>query len=91
MRYTPAGVPVSEARLRHESELIEAGVKRKVDVEIGMLALGETAHFLDGVTVGSPVNVTGFIAAKSRNSRQLVLHVLSIEFLEGTNNHGIQV
>jgi primosomal replication protein N len=32
---------------------------------------------------GSQVKVTGFLAAKSRNSKQLVLHIEHIEFLEG--------
>ena len=32
---------------------------------------------------GADVRVTGFLAAKSRNSKQLVLHIEHLEFLEG--------
>jgi len=39
--------------------------------------------------VGSMLELTGFLAAKSIKGRNLVLHVTKIEFLEGYEN-GIQ-
>ena len=89
MRYTPAGVPVSEGRLQHSSAQIESGVKRLVELEIAVLALGESARWLQAAPLGGAVKITGFLAAKSRTSKMPVLHVNSIEFLEGNENGSI--
>lgn len=86
LRYTPAGVPVSEGRLRHESEMIEAGHPRKVECEVNVVALGTTAKWLQGAGPGKAVRLEGFLALKSKNSRQPMLHVERIEFLEGNEN-----
>ena len=86
LRYTPAGVPVTECVIGHESEQVEAGSPRRVECEIQALGLGPTAHWLQAAAPGSPVRLTGFLAAKSRNSKQLILHVNSIEFVEGIEN-----
>ncbi len=83
LRYTPAGVPVTECRIRHESEQVEAGTPRMVECEIPAKGLGDAAKWLQAATTGAQVKVTGFLAAKSRNSKQLVLHIEHIEFLEG--------
>ncbi|QKV56478.1 MAG: primosomal replication protein N [Dechloromonas sp.] len=89
LRYTPAGVPVSEGRLRHSSKQAESGAERLVEVEIAVLALGEPARWLQAAPLGRSVSVTGFLAARSRNSKAPVLHVNSIEFLEGNENGSI--
>lgn len=89
VRYTPAGIPVIEFRLEHQSEQVEGGGKRKVDCEIACVALGSLATLLSGMNAGSLCSATGFIAARSLKSRSLVLHVTAIEFKEGIN-HGIQ-
>ncbi len=86
MRYTPAGVPVSEGRLRHASTQIEGGLERKIELEIPLLALGDTARWLEAAPLSGLLRVNGFLAAKSRNSRLLVLHVNTLEFLEGNQN-----
>ena len=86
MRYTPAGVPVSEGRLRHASTQIEGGLERKIELEIPLLALGDTARWLEAAHLSGLLRVNGFLAAKSRNSRLLVLHVNTLEFLEGNQN-----
>ncbi len=86
LRHTPAGLPVAEARLNHESEQLEAGLSRRVVCEIPLLALGPGANWLNAAPLGAAVRVTGFLAARSRNSRTLVLHVQEIEFLEGNQN-----
>ncbi|MGH8725234.1 MAG: hypothetical protein ACREU1_10280 [Burkholderiales bacterium] len=33
--------------------------------------------------LGSPLKVQGFLGAKSKRSKRLVLHVTNIEFIEG--------
>jgi len=83
LRYTPAGVPVSEGVLLHTSEQMEADAKRLVEMEMLVVALGETARWLQAAPLKGTVKITGFLAAKSRNSKMPVLHVNSIEFLEG--------
>jgi primosomal replication protein N len=89
LRYTPAGVPVSEGRLQHRSRQSEGGKERQVEVEIAVLALGENARWLQAAPLGGMVEVSGFLAARSLNSRTPVLHVNSIEFLEGNENGSI--
>ncbi|MGA9394552.1 MAG: primosomal replication protein N [Azonexus sp.] len=89
LRYTPAGVPVSEGLLQHASAQSESGTERQVAVEISVLALGEPARWLQAAPLGGAVSVTGFLAARSRNSKMPVLHVNTIEFLEGNENGSI--
>ena len=75
-----------EATLSHVSEAMEAGLARKVELDISLLAMAETARWLAGAELGMPVQVEGFLAAKSRKSRQLVLHVNTLRFVEGNEN-----
>ena len=89
MRYTPAGVPVSEGWLQHRSSLIENKAERLVEVEIAVLALGDTARWLQAAPLGGNVKLTGFLAARKRNSKMPVQHVHTIEFLEGNENGSI--
>lgn len=89
LRRTPAGVPAIEFRLGHGSEQIEAGVSRWVDCEMACVALGQSANLLAAAKPGDGLRVTGFLAAKSLKSRQPILHVNEIEFVEG-NENGIQ-
>ena len=83
LRHTPAGVPVIEFGIRHESEILEAGTKRKVSAEIAAIAFEAQARMVAGTTLDRRLRVTGFLAAKSRRSKKLVLHVTQIEFAEG--------
>jgi primosomal replication protein N len=86
LRFTPAAVPVTECVIGHQSEQVEAGVRRRVECEIHAVGLGEAARWLQAATPGVPVRVTGFLAAKSQSSKQLRLHVTTIEFVEGNQN-----
>ena len=86
LRYTLAGVPVVDFRLQHYSEQIEAGVARKVECEMPCVALGSNAKLIAAIKPGeqaSLVCVSGFLAARSLKHRSPVLHVNTIEFLEG--------
>ena len=83
LRHTPAGVPVSEGRLQHRSAQMESGAERQVELEIALLALGESARWLQAAPLGGSLKVTGFLATKSQNSKTSVLHVNTLEFLEG--------
>jgi primosomal replication protein N len=80
LRYTPAGIPVVEFRLEHESEQQEAGRKRLVKAEIPAVAFQAQAQLLAKAKMHSEVKVEGFLGAKTKRSKRLVLHVTTIEF-----------
>ena len=83
MRHTPAGIPVIEFRLAHASRQMEAGQQRQVDCEMPCVALGPMAQLMTDSKPGDPMTISGFLSARSQNSRTLVLHVNKIEFMEG--------
>ena len=71
-----------EFKLRHESEQPEAGRPRKVEAEIGGIAFEAQARLLAGTQLNTGLKLQGFLGAKSRRSKKLVLHVTNIEFIE---------
>lgn len=78
LRYTPAGLPACDLELRHESQVSEAGLPRKVSVDIRAVALGEMAQRVVALPLGSPGVFAGFLAS-GRNGRGIVFHVTAIE------------
>lgn len=89
LRYTPAGVPVLSFRMAHHSHQLELGVPLAVRCEVSAVALGQTARVLDGAPLGTQLMVRGFLAARARSTQTNVLHVTTVEFVEGSA-HGIQ-
>jgi primosomal replication protein N len=83
LRYTPGGLPAVEFRIAHASEQEEAGGRRKVEAELGAIAFGTHARLVAGAPMGASGTFSGFLAAKSKRSKRLVLHVTDIEFKEG--------
>ena len=83
LRRTPAGVPVMKFRLQHDSTQLEAGASRKVSCEIAAVAFEREATLLAAAKLGSDVQVTGFLAARSRTSKSVVLHATQVEFMQG--------
>jgi primosomal replication protein N len=83
LRFTPAGAPVTECVIGHESEQLEAGCPRRVVCEVQTIAIGDPAKWLQAAAPGVQVRLSGFLAARSQNSKQLRLHVTTIEFAEG--------
>jgi primosomal replication protein N len=83
LRHTPGGVPVMKFRIQHDSTQLEAGAERKVSCEIAAVAFEREATLLAAATLGNDVKVTGFLAARSRTSRSVVLHATEVEFKEG--------
>lgn len=81
LRYTPAGVPIVNGRLQHQSMQQEAGNKREVGFEIAALAAAEQVDAALSIPLGQLCKVSGFINRKSRNSKTLVLHITHIELL----------
>lgn len=80
VRYTPAGVAITEFRLRHESTQLEAGQRRKVSFEMPAVACGPLAERIAALGERA-VLARGFLAARSFGSAQVVLHASSIEFV----------
>ncbi len=78
LRYTPAGLPVLDFRLEHESELMEADQQRQVKVAIKAVAFGSLAETLARQAIGSNWIFTGFLATP-RNGKHAVLHIQSFE------------
>ena len=83
LRHTPGGVAVMKFRIQHDSTQMEAGAARKVSCEIAAVAFEREAALLAAAKLGSDVKVTGFLAARSRTSKSVVLHATEIEFKEG--------
>ncbi len=79
LRYTPAGIPLLGVVLRHVSDQIEAGMKRKVECEVSAVILGDLA--LKSLKQGEQINARGFLAKRSLKSTQLVMHINHIELL----------
>ena len=77
LRYTPAGIPLLSVVLRHVSEQIEAGMKRKVECEVNAVVLGNLA--LTGLKLGAQIMAQGFLAKRSLKSTQLVMHINDIK------------
>lgn len=82
LRYTPAGIPALNLTLGHRSRQIEAGMEREVECEVQVVALGELAQQTVRCKVEDGIKIQGFLARKSRNSTQLVLHANRIELIE---------
>jgi primosomal replication protein N len=55
---------------------------RAIEAEIGAIAFEAQARLLAGARLNTGLKLEGFLAAKSKRSRKLVLHVTRIEFVE---------
>lgn len=83
LRQTPAGIEVIAFRMLHESKATEAGGLREVRAEVDAVAFEGQARLLAGCTLDAALAVEGFLCARSRRSKRLVLHVTKLEFSEG--------
>jgi len=75
-----------EFKLAHESEQDEAGGRRTVQAEVSAIAFETQAKLLAGMKLGTDLRIEGFLGAKSKRSKKLVLHVTHIEFIEGESH-----
>jgi primosomal replication protein N len=79
LRFTPAGIPVIDLQLEHESEAMEAGVRRLLKFAFQAIAIGDTAICLAQERLGDALALHGFLAPRSRRSMRLLVHVLEYE------------
>ena len=77
VRYTPAGLPVLDLVLQHESSVTQANQSRQVGFNINAVAIGDTAHLLSDLSLGSLLEIKGFLAPSRKGSSRLVLHIQS--------------
>ena len=77
-RYTPAGLPVLELTLQHESDQTEDGQARRVTLELKALAIGAITDPVSTLALGSTANYAGFLT-HARNGRGVLLHITSLE------------
>ncbi|HBV22050.1 MAG TPA: primosomal replication protein N [Nitrosomonas sp.] len=78
LRYTPAGVPVIDFVVKHQSHQVEANIARQINCELPTVAMGAKAKTISEMRSGNNIRVTGFLNRKSQTNQQLVLHVDSI-------------
>jgi hypothetical protein len=50
---------------------------------VSAIAFETQAKLLAGAKLGTNLKILGFLGAKSKRSKRLVLHVTNIEFMEG--------
>lgn len=86
LRYTPAGIPVLEARLAHRSEVIHAGHPRQVEFDIALNFSGPIAQRANALGLGQAIRASGFLAPRRRQSKTLVLHVTRYAELRSPSN-----
>jgi len=75
LRHTPAGMAVTEASFRYEGAVIEAGMNRQLGFEFAAVAVGPIATALEREPLGHPLQLSGFIAPRTRRSARLIVHI----------------
>ncbi|AAQ61301.1 primosomal replication protein N [Chromobacterium violaceum] len=83
LRYTPAGLPVVEMWLKHQSRQSAGGFERDVACDIQAVWVGEEAKKHAGKLAGRVMNVTGFLSQRSLRNPRLVLNIEYVEFVKG--------
>jgi len=74
LRYTPAGIPMLDLVLEHESVLEHAGQTRQVKAVVKANALGAMAERLQQQPLGSRWRFAGFLATP-RMGKNVVFHI----------------
>lgn len=79
VRYTPAGIPVLEFLLSHESEVTEAGVPRRIAFSLQVLVMGDLVQMAGNIGLGTRLRIQGFIAPVRKDSPKFRLHAQRIQ------------
>lgn len=78
LRYTPAGLPALDLLLQHESEVLQEGQARKVNVELRARAIGSVVKSAASLAIGQSAQFAGFVGSM-RNGRGVVFHILELQ------------
>jgi primosomal replication protein N len=81
LRYTPAGLAVTDFTISHTSRQVESDLPRQVECEVSAMAMSQMAITVSGMKIGTSVRMAGFLAKKSRMSMYLVLHVNKLDII----------
>jgi primosomal replication protein N len=76
-RYTPAGLPVVDCQLEHDSTLEEAGSQRKIHLLLKSVAMGTMAEKMIQMPLEILCRFTGFLAS-TQKSKSVIFHIQSI-------------
>lgn len=84
LRLTPAGIPVLDCVLEHQSEQVEAGSRRQVNAQIRSMAVGPLAEQLERMEMGCEARFAGFLATPARRggvvkTPRLVFHLQAFQ------------
>jgi primosomal replication protein N len=85
VRYSPVGIPIARFTLKHQSLQSEAGMKRQVICNIGVIASGEALlTVVKQLQTGEGIRVSGFLARANnrQGENRLILHAEQIERIE---------
>ena len=74
MRYTPAGIPVLDMVLMHESMQTEMGTERVASLALKAVAFGTLAERLAVQSLAAQFRFLGFMT-NTRNGKGVVFHV----------------
>lgn len=85
LRYSPAGLPILDMTLAHQSEQMEAGRMRRVELEIAAVAMGDLASVIADTPLGCAVRVEGFLLPARKGSPRIVLHLQRVQRLLATD------
>ena len=84
-RTTPAGIPVTRFTLQHQSQRLEAGLLRRGELKLQVVACGPQLEAVAaGLQEGEQVKIGGFLSRADHRSDEakLVLHAERIERLQ---------
>ena len=84
LRYTPAGVPLLELTLEHQSQQVQTEHPRRVLLHLSAVAAGEIAKQLRTVPLGTTLSLEGFLCPKGRTGRSIVLQIQRFTFSDFT-------
>lgn len=79
-RYTPAGVPVADVLLEHESQQTESGQARTVKLQLKAIGFGSVAERLKSLTLGGNLEFEGFLT-QARVGKGVVLHIQDFKLI----------
>lgn len=79
-RYTPAGVPVADLLLEHQSQQQESGQERTVKLQLKAIGFGSVAERLKSLTFGVSVEFQGFLT-QARVGKGVVLHIQDFKLI----------
>ncbi len=86
LRYSPAGLPLLNMTLQHESQQNEAGGLRSTELTLSAVAAGPVAVQLNAAIgvqgLGAVLHCEGFLAARRKQSKAMVMHITSFKILE---------